>query len=67
MLLLALFSTWPTWQQRLVYAPLGIPAYVLLFLWTPKSEKGWRTFGLALAASLAYLALVYVIAGFRLP
>jgi hypothetical protein len=61
------YLTWPTWQERLTYAPVALLAYVLLFLWTPKSGRGWRWYCIAGGSALLYLAVVYVLFGLRLP
>ena len=51
------FSNWPEWLKVLVLVPHGILASVACWLWWPKSEKGWRRFGFA----VAYLLLFYVV------
>jgi hypothetical protein len=43
------FSDWPEWLKVLVLVPHGLLASVACWLWWPKSEKGWRRFGLVVA------------------
>ncbi len=55
--LITKFEDWPLWVQVLVGAPHAILAGVLVWVWTPKSNKGWYwAVGL-----FAYLCLFYLI------
>ena len=55
------FSNWPEWLKVLVLVPHGILASVACWLWWPKSEKGWRSFGFVVAYLLVfYLVMRYV-------
>lgn len=44
----------------LVLLPHGVLAYVMVWLWWPKDNKGWKRFGIL----AAYLLLFYLVMHF---
>lgn len=48
------FADWPRWLQILIVAPHGILLGITVWLWWPKSDKGWRKFGLVAAYLIAF-------------
>lgn len=57
--LITKFEDWPLWVQVLVGIPHAILGGVLVWVWTPKSNKGWYwAVGLFAYLCLFYLVLV---------
>jgi hypothetical protein len=67
--MLAELSPLPRWLEILVGAPVGVLAYVLVFWWTPKSERGWRLYRALMLSTWLYAIAACVVLhllGFRL-
>jgi len=53
-------SEWPQWLQILIFLPHGILGFVAFWLWWPKTDKGWRKFGIV----AGYLLVFYLVMRF---
>jgi len=55
------YADWPTWLQALVIAPHALLLGFTTWAWWPKSDRGWRKFGIVtLYLVTFYLVMVYV-------
>ena len=58
------YSDWPLWLQVLVVGPHGVLLSALVWLWWPKSDKGWRRFWFVSAYLVAFYLFMHFVFDF---
>ena len=58
------FDQWPKWIQEAVWIPNAV-LVVVLGLWWPKNDKGWRRFGFGVAYLIAFLVIMRFVFGMK--
>jgi hypothetical protein len=54
------FAQWPNWLQVVVLVPHGLFGFIATWFWWPRSEKGWKRFGIV----AAYLFVFFLVMRF---
>jgi len=58
------FDEWPKWVREVVLIPNAV-LLVILNLWWPKNDKGWRRFGFSFAYLIVFLLVMYFAFGMK--
>jgi hypothetical protein len=55
------YSDWPHWLQLVVVIPNGLLAGFMMWVWWPKSNRGWNRFGWLAAYLLIFWFVMFFV------
>jgi hypothetical protein len=55
------YAQWPYWLRFVVVAPNALLAGITCWIWWPKTDRGWRRFGLVAAYLLVFFLVMHFI------